>query len=90
MEDSTMNAEKTRRIGFKRQETLIVGIDIAKQKHFAKLLFPDGNESKPFPFENTRDERQKGSSLANTHFVIHLSPGNLGTPYVFRNLGEAR
>lgn len=50
-----MNAEKTRKIGFKRAETLIAGIDIAKQKHFAKLLFPDGSETKPFPFENTRD-----------------------------------
>lgn len=33
---------------------MIVGIDVAKHKHFAKILFPDGSESQPFGFENHR------------------------------------
>ena len=33
---------------------MIVGIDVAKQKHFARILFPDGSESQPFGFSNHR------------------------------------
>lgn len=33
---------------------LIVGIDVAKHKHFARILFPDGRESQPFWFCNHR------------------------------------
>jgi transposase len=33
---------------------LIVGIDVAKRKHVAKILFPDGSESQPFGFSNHR------------------------------------
>lgn len=33
---------------------MIVGIDVAKHKHFAKILFPDGSESPPFWFSNHR------------------------------------
>ena len=33
---------------------MFVGIDIAKYKHFAKILFNDGSESAPFCFDNSR------------------------------------
>ena len=33
---------------------MIVGIDVAKQKHFARILFPEGRESQPFSFYNHR------------------------------------
>ena len=33
---------------------LIVGIDVAKHQHVAKILFPDGSESQPFGFSNHR------------------------------------
>jgi transposase len=35
-------------------DQMIVGIDVAKWKHVAKILFPDGSESPPFPFPNQR------------------------------------
>jgi len=33
---------------------MIVGIDVAKHTHVARILFPDGSESKPFGFSNDR------------------------------------
>jgi len=33
---------------------MIVGIDVAKQKHFARIRFPEGSESQPFWFSNHR------------------------------------
>jgi len=33
---------------------LIIGIDVAKHQHVAKILFPDGSESQPFGFSNHR------------------------------------
>jgi len=37
------------------KEELIVGIDVAKMKHFARVLFPDGSESAAFGFLNVRE-----------------------------------
>ena len=37
------------------KEELIVGIDVAKMKHFARILFPDGSESAAFGFLNIRE-----------------------------------
>ena len=37
------------------KEELIVGIDVAKMKHFARILFPDGSESAAFGFLNVRE-----------------------------------
>jgi transposase len=33
---------------------LVVGIDVAKHQHVARILFPDGSESQPFGFSNYR------------------------------------
>ena len=33
---------------------LVVGIDVAKHQHVARILFPDGSESQPFGFPNHR------------------------------------
>jgi transposase len=33
---------------------LLVGIDVAKHQHVARILFPDGSESQPFGFSNHR------------------------------------
>ena len=36
-------------------EEMLVGIDIAKQTHVARILLTNGKESKPFSFQNTRE-----------------------------------
>lgn len=49
-----METSKSRKGKSVNDHEMIVGIDVAKQKHFAKILFPDGNESQPFCFDNHR------------------------------------
>jgi transposase len=49
-----MKISKPQRGRVVNTEELIVGIDVAKTKHFAKIIFPDGSESAPFGFMNTR------------------------------------
>jgi len=47
-----MRIRKTQRRSVVNNEELIVGIDVTKMKHFARILFPDGSESAPFGFLN--------------------------------------
>ena len=36
-------------------QEMLVGIDVAKQTHVARILLTDGRESKAFSFHNTRE-----------------------------------
>lgn len=47
------NQSKTE--GTVKSGNLIVGVDIAKRLHYARILFGDGRESAPFQFPNTRE-----------------------------------
>ena len=38
-----------------KSDTLIVGIDVAKFRHVARGLLPDGAASRPYPFPNARE-----------------------------------
>lgn len=49
-----MIISKTERRRVVNSGEMFVGIDIAKHKHFARILFADGSESAPFYFDNTR------------------------------------
>ncbi len=49
-----MNNSKSQKARFIKTE-MIVGIDIAKHIHYARILFPDGSESPPFPFNNNKE-----------------------------------
>ncbi|MBI1811895.1 MAG: IS110 family transposase, partial [Nitrospirae bacterium] len=50
-----MKISKTQRGRAVNKEELIVGIDVAKTKHFVRILFSDGSESAPFGFLNIRE-----------------------------------
>jgi len=50
-----MKNSKPQKRSVVNSEELIVGIDVAKMKHFARVLFPDGSESAPFGFLNVRE-----------------------------------
>lgn len=50
-----MIISKTERGRIVNQGEMLVGIDIAKQTHFARILLTDGRESKPLSFQNTRE-----------------------------------
>jgi len=39
-----------------KSDTLVVGIDVAKFRHVARGLLPDGAATRPYPFANTREE----------------------------------
>ena len=71
---------------------LIVGIDVAKHQHVAKILFPDGSESQPFGFSNHRRGFETFlawlfSQLEKAHcdsFLVGLeSTGHYGEPLAF-------
>jgi len=49
-----MNNSKSQKTRFIKNE-IIVGIDIAKHIHYARILFPDGSESPPFSFNNNKE-----------------------------------
>jgi transposase len=49
-----MKASKSRIDRSVNDHEMIVGIDVAKHKHVAKILFPNGSESQPFSFSNHR------------------------------------
>jgi transposase len=49
-----MARSKSPKVKCVNDRELIVGIDVAKRKHVAKILFPDGSESQPFGFYNHR------------------------------------
>ena len=49
-----MNNSKSQKARFIKSE-MIVGIDIAKHLHYARILFPDGSESPPFSFNNNKE-----------------------------------
>jgi transposase len=49
-----MSNSKSQRLRFGKGDEMLVGIDIAKHKHFARILFTDRSESSPFSFNNNR------------------------------------
>lgn len=49
-----MSNSKTKINPFVNTNKMIVGIDIAKHTHVARILFPDGSESSPLGFSNNR------------------------------------
>lgn len=51
-----MNNSKTHGKGFVNDVwEMIVGVDIAKHTHYARILFSDGSESAPYSFSNNRE-----------------------------------
>lgn len=67
-----MKISKTQRRRAVNNEELIVGIDVAKMKHFARILLPDGSESTPFGFLNIREGFEAFQSWLMT-FIIKLN-----------------
>ena len=49
-----MNITTSQREKFVNKGEMVVGIDVAKHTHVARILFPDGSESKAFGFSNDR------------------------------------
>ena len=49
-----MKKNKSLNLGIVNNRILIVGVDSGKKLNYARFLFPEGDISKPFSFENTR------------------------------------
>ncbi len=49
-----MIKNKSRKASFVNSKALVVGVDIAKYTHYGRFIFPDGAQTKPFSFVNTR------------------------------------
>jgi transposase len=62
--------------------SLIVGVDIAKSLHYARILFADGRESPSFKFSNSQEGfasfvqwlRETGREACSENVVIGLEP----------------
>jgi|GEM_PF-6430674 len=50
-----------------QQDSLIVGIDIAKHKHWAQIIYQNENVGKAFPVENTTEGFENLVRVIKTH-----------------------
>ncbi len=73
-----MNNSKTQRRGLVNARTMIVGIDVAKHTQYARILFPDGSESRPFAFSTNRE----GFESFSTWFSINKQQTKCGSAMI--------
>lgn len=45
---------KSRKAAFVNNQSLVVGVDVVKNTHFARFVYPDGSQSKSFSFANSQ------------------------------------
>ena len=87
-----MSISKSQKSRFSNKGCMIVGVDVAKNTHVGRILFPDGSESKPLPFNNNRkgfDEfiqwifSLKGNTSSNSIIIGLESTGHYWEPLAF-------
>jgi len=69
-----MQTNKSWKIELVNASPMIIGIDVAKNVHVAKILFPNGQESTPFSFQNDRIGFESFVNWFRSHLPVKKQP----------------